>query len=405
MSVSRRVIDRLFKGSPIPIEVGYWDGTVRKYGRGRPRYRVTFKTAGAARRLFKGLTLGFGEGYMNGDIEVEGDFQQLLALPSRMSSTSGLLTFLAGLSELAASFTNRNTLSGSRKNIAHHYDISNDFYRLWLDGSLQYTCSYFTDPSLGLDRSQEEKMDYVCRKADLKQGETVIETGCGWGGLAVFAARKYGVTVRAYNISREQVSYARKLAEEQEVGHLVTFVDDDYRNAAGVFDKFISIGMIEHVGRENYDAFVDVIGRTLRKGGRGVVHFIGKVTPKQGDAWFARYIFPGGHTPSLSEVLIPFEKARLCVRDVENLRLHYARTLDLWAERFEKNLDAVRGMFDERFIRMWRLYLNSSSVGFKWGGLALYQIVFTNGLDNGEELTREYLYARDSNRARWNYTT
>jgi cyclopropane-fatty-acyl-phospholipid synthase len=404
MALSQYIIDRLLTDCPIPIEIVYWDGTVKQYGNGRPQHRVTFKSPASARNLLSGVSLGFGEGYMNGEIEIEGDLQQLLALPSRLESGNGRLSFFTTLSELATSFRNRNTPAGSRSNIAHHYDISNDFYKLWLDQNLQYTCSYFTDPSLGLDQSQRDKMDYVCRKADFVKGQTVIETGCGWGGLAVYAARHYGVRVTAYNISREQISYARRLAEEAEVQDRVSFLDADYRSAEGTYDRFISIGMIEHVGKENYRTFVKVIRRTLKKGGRGVVHFIGKITPKRRDAWLDKYIFPGGYMPSLSEVLIPFEEAGLAVRDVENLRLHYAQTLDHWAQRFEDEIDTIREKFDERFIRMWRLYLNSSSVGFKWGGLALYQIIFTNGLDNQEELTREYLYSRKPCRKQWNFS-
>jgi cyclopropane-fatty-acyl-phospholipid synthase len=405
MGISRFVIDSLLKESPVPVEVAYWDGVVKQYGIGKPHHRITFRRAAAARRLLKGVSLGFGEGYMIGEIEVEGDLQELLALPSRLESGTGGLAFFTAVSEWAVSLRNRNTPAGSRRNITRHYDISNDFYKLWLDRNLQYTCSYFTDPGRDLDASQTDKMDYICKKADLQPGQTVIETGCGWGGLAVYAAKKYGVNVRAYNISREQISYGRKLAEEAEVEDRVAFLDADYRSAEGAYDRFISIGMLEHVGKENYRTFVEIIRRTLKHGGRGVVHFIGKITPKRRDAWLDKYIFPGGYMPSLSEVLIPFEKAGLNVRDVENLRLHYARTLDHWARRFESEIDKVREEFDERFIRMWRLYLNSSSVGFKWGGLALYQIVFTNGLDNREELTREYLYSKGSNRQRWNYST
>ncbi|MBN2223595.1 MAG: class I SAM-dependent methyltransferase [Deltaproteobacteria bacterium] len=403
MDISRYIINSLLTGSPMPIEIVYWDGTVSQYGNGCPQHRVTFKSAAAVRRLLTGISLGFGEGYMNGEIEVEGDLQQLLSLPSQFGSGNGRLSFFTALSEWAASFRNRNALSGSRKNVSHHYDISNDFYRLWLDHNLQYTCSYFTDPSVDLNSSQLKKMDYICKKADLKEGQTVIETGCGWGGLAVYAAKRYGVHVTAYNISGEQISYARRLADEAEVGDRVCFLDADYRNAEGSYDRFISIGMLEHVGKENYRTFVDVIKRTLKKGGRGVIHFIGKVTPKKGDAWVAKYIFPGGYSPALSEVLIPFEKTGLNVRDVENLRLHYAQTLDHWARQFENEIDTIRETFDERFIRMWRFYLNCSSAGFKWGGLALYQIIFTNGLDNTEELTREYLYSNKPDRAQWNF--
>lgn len=405
MNVLKRIIGSLLEESPIPIELVYWDNDVRKYGKGKANHRITFKNPAALRKFIFGLSIAFGEGYTNGDIEVEGNLQEILALPYQSEISNSFLSSLTNLSEWIASKKNRNSLKGSRKNISHHYNIGNDFYMLWLDRNLQYTCSYFKDSNKNLDESQVDKMDHVLRKVNLQPGESVLETGCGWGGLAVHAAKKYGAKVTAYNISSEQVDYARRLAEEEEVEDSVTFVDDDYRNAKGKYDKFISIGMLEHVGKENYTTFIDVIKRTLKEGGRGIIHFIGKVRVKRSDAWIEKYIFPGGYTPVLSEVLTPIERAGLVVRDVENLRLHYAKTLDHWAERFETSLDKVRESFDESFIRMWRFYLNASSVSFKHGNQSLYQIVFTNGHDNGEELTRDSLYTAKSNPARWNFTT
>ena len=405
MSILKSIIENLLSESTLPIELVYWDGDSKKFGKGEAKHRITFHTPGSLRRLIFGMSVGFGEGYTNGDIEIEGDLQEILALPYTAGLSNPFLKIFTSLSEWVASKKNRNTLSGSKRNISHHYDIGNEFYKLWLDKNLQYTCSYFKDTGIDLNTSQVDKMDYVCDKVCLKKGEEVLETGCGWGTLAVHAAKNYGVKVKAYNISKEQVSYARKLSEEEEVEDLVTFFDDDYRNAKGAFDKFISIGMIEHVGKENYKVFTDIIKRTLKQGGKGIVHFIGKVTQKRSDAWVEKHIFPGGYTPTLSEVLSPFEERGLVVRDVENLRLHYARTLDHWAERFEGSIDKVREAFDERFIRMWRLYLNSSSVSFKHGGHALYQIIFTNGLDNTEEITREPLYVSGKEPKVWNYTT
>ena len=405
MSILKSIIENLLSESTLPIELVYWDGDSKKFGKGEAKHRITFHTPGSLRRLIFGMSMGFGEGYTSGDIEIEGDLQEILALPYTAGLSNPFLKIFTSLSEWVASKKNRNTLSGSKKNISHHYDIGNEFYKLWLDKNLQYTCSYFKDTGIDLNTSQVDKMDYVCDKVCLKKGEEVLETGCGWGTLAVHAAKNYGVKVKAYNISKEQVSYARKLAEEEEVEDLVTFFDDDYRNAKGAFDKFISIGMIEHVGKENYKVFTDVIKRTLKQGGKGIVHFIGKITQKRSDAWVEKHIFPGGYTPTLSEVLSPFEERGLVVRDVENLRLHYARTLDHWSERFEGSINKVREAFDERFIRMWRLYLNSSSVSFKHGGHALYQIIFTNGLDNTEEITREPLYVSGKEPKVWNYTT
>ncbi len=405
MSILKSIMGNLLEESTLPIELVYWDGDVKKYGKGEAKHKVTFRTPESLKRLIFGLSMGFGEGYTNGDIEIEGDLQEIFALPYTAGLSNPFLSLFTSFSEWVASKKNSNTLSGSKKNITHHYDIGNDFYKLWLDKNLQYTCSYFTDTDTDLDTSQIDKMNYVCNKVDLKEGEKVLETGCGWGGLAVHAAKNYGVKVTAYNISKEQVSHARKLAEEEEVEDLVTFIEDDYRNANGIFDKFISIGMIEHVGKENYRVFTDVIKRTLKEGGKGIVHFIGKITQKRSDSWIEKYIFPGGYTPTLSEVLSPFEKRGLVVRDVENLRLHYARTLDHWTERFENSIDKISETFDERFVRMWRLYLNFSSISFKYGGHALYQIIFTNGLDNADEMTRESLYVAGKNPKIWNYTT
>ena len=404
MKFFKRILGNLLEESPVPLELVYWDDDVKKYGSGKAKHKITFKTPIALRRLIFGLPIGFGEGYTNGDIEVEGDLQQLLAFPHKAPVNNFYLKNLTNLSEWVTSKRNKNSLSGSRRNISHHYDIGNDFFKLWLDKNLQYTCSYFKDSDVDLDTSQVDKMDHICKKVDLQAGEEVLETGCGWGGLAVYAAKKYGVKVAAYNISSEQIDYARRLAEEEEVEDLVTFFDDDYRNARGTYDKFISIGMLEHVGKENYGNFSDIIKSTLKEGGRGIVHFIGKISAKKSDAWISKYIFPGEYTPVLSDILLPFEKRGLVVRDVENMRLHYAKTLDQWTERFESSSDEVREMFDENFVRMWRFYLNASSVSFKYGGLSLYQIVFTNGLDNTEELTRESLYITDSNPARWNFT-
>lgn len=405
MKITKKIMENLLEDSPIPIELVYWDDDVRKYGRGDASHRITFKNPSALRKFIFGLSIAFGEGYTNGDIEVKGDLQDILAIPYHNGIKNSFLSSLTNLAEWTASKRNSNSLKGSRKNISRHYNIGNEFYRLWLDKNLQYTCSYFKNLDTELDESQINKMDHICRKVDLQAGESILETGCGWGGLAVHAAKKYGAKVTAYNISSKQVDYARRLAEEEEVEDLVTFVDDDYRNARGAYDKFISIGMLEHVGKENYKTFTNVIKNNLKEGGMGIIHFIGKVRVKKSDAWINKYIFPGGYTPVLSEVLSPFETAGLVVRDVENLRLHYANTLDHWAERFEASLDKVRESFDESFIRMWRFYLNASSVSFKQGGQSLYQIVFTNGIDNNEELTRESLYVTDSSRTRWNFTT
>jgi cyclopropane-fatty-acyl-phospholipid synthase len=281
------------------------------------------------------------------------------------------------------------------ENIHHHYDIGNDFYRLWLDRDLVYTCAYFPAPEASLEEAQQAKLDYVCRKVGLRRGETVFEAGCGWGALALHMARRYGARVRAWNISSEQVAYARARAEAEGLADRVEFVLDDYRAIEGRCDVFVSVGMLEHVGPRHYRELGAVIDRTLdRTRGRGLLHFIGRDAPAPLNVWITRRVFPGAYPPSLREaiagVLEPFA---FSVTDVENLRLHYARTLAHWLERFERRAGEVREMYDEAFVRTWRLYLAGAQASFAAGSLQLFQVTFArNGL-NDVPWTRAGLYA------------
>jgi cyclopropane-fatty-acyl-phospholipid synthase len=253
-----------------------------------------------------------------------------------------------------------------------------------------YTCAYYPSPSDDLDRAQVAKMDLVCRKLGLMAGERVVEAGCGWGALALFMAREYGVTVRAFNVSTEQVRYARERAAREGLAGRVEFVDDDYRNIAGPYDVFVSIGMLEHVGLANYPHLGAVMHRGLPAGsGRGLIHFIGRVHPAPLNPWVAARIFPGAYPPALSEMVRGvLEPWGFSVLDVENLRLHYARTLRQWLERFEQSADRVAAMFDKRFVRAWRLYLASSQAAFTTGSLQLFQVLFARGSDNRIPWTR-----------------
>ena len=230
-----------------------------------------------------------------------------------------------------------NSPTGARRNVHHHYDLGNAFYQLWLDQELVYTCAYFADPDMPLDGAQRAKLDLVCRKLQLRPGETVVEAGCGWGALALHMARHYGVRVKAFNVSREQLAFARHRAEREGLSGRVEFIDDDYRNVSGRFDAFVSIGMLEHVGIRHFATLADVVRRSLhRDGGRGLLHFIGRDVPRPLNAWIRRRIFPGAYPPTIAEVTTRvLTPAGMSVIDVENLRLHYARTLAHWCERFD----------------------------------------------------------------------
>jgi cyclopropane-fatty-acyl-phospholipid synthase len=265
----------------------------------------------------------------------------------------------------------------AKRNIRRHYDLGNDFYSLWLDERMQYTCAFFPTPEASLEQAQVAKLERVCRKIDLRPGERVIEAGCGWGGLALYMAERHGAKVRAFNISEEQVSFAREQAKRRGLSSHVEFVLDDYRGASGQFDAFVSVGMLEHVGRTHYRTLSRMIDRVLVPNGRGLVHSIGRAVPQHSNVWLERNIFPGAYIPSLREMMAVFEPRRFAVLDVENLRLHYAKTLDHWLARFEKSVPEIEARYGPEFIRMWRLYLVSSCAAFRTGSCQLYQVVFS----------------------------
>jgi cyclopropane-fatty-acyl-phospholipid synthase len=341
--------------------------------------------------ILRNPSINFGDLYSTGQVEVEGDLVRLLEefyrIPqSRMDRLiSGLILWMPS-----------NSLRGSRKNIHHHYDLSTDFYKLWLDPQLVYTCAYFPDQSATLEEAQRAKLEMVCRKLWLRPGETVVEAGCGWGALAIHMARYYGVRVKAFNISREQIVFAREQAQREGLGSRVEFYEDDYRNISGTFDAFVSVGMLEHVGRSHYREFSRVIHRAVGDRGRGLLHFIGKNSPQPLQAWIRKRIFPGGYTPVLREVIEALEPYDFSVLDVENLRSHYARTLESWLSKFERSCDRVTERFGTTFARMWRLYLAGSTAAFRVGTLQLFQVVFAGRACNSQPWTREHLYSRSA---------
>ena len=345
--------------------------------------------------------IAFGEAYSDGRIEVEGDLVDVLDAVYRASIQYAPRRRATSPGSLWLKLTQRNTPGGSRHNIHHHYDIGNDFYKLWLDRDLVYTCAYFPQPSMKLEDAQRAKMDHVCRKLRLQPGERVVEAGCGWGALAIHMAKYYGVKVKAFNISREQIAYARWRAHHDGLDDRVEFVQDDYRNIYGHFDAFVSVGMLEHVGKSHFGEFSRVMGRTMGAAGRGLVHFIGRNYSAPLNAWIRKRIFPGGYPPALREVMTIFEPRNLAVLDVENLRAHYALTLEHWLERFEFAVPQIAARFDRRFVRMWRLYLAGSAAAFRAGSLQLFQVVFAAPACRSIPWTRAYLYEETPREAPW----
>jgi cyclopropane-fatty-acyl-phospholipid synthase len=393
-SVEGRLLASLlgYLGNP-PLEFVLWSGERIAPAGATPIARVRISSRATLLGILADPQVRFPDAYSEGRLEIQGDLVQLLesvyraGLPGPQPSA---------LQRLVARFRRPhvNTLSRARENIHHHYDIGNDFYSLWLGETMAYTCAYYPTPTASLDEAQTAKMHHVCRKIRLRSGEHVVEAGCGWGGLALHMARHYGVKVRAFNISREQVAYARARAAREGLTSQVEFIEDDYRNISGRYDAFVSVGMLEHVGLANYPALGEVIARSLGSNGRGLIHSIGRNRPAPLQPWIVKRIFPGAYPPSLAEMMQIFEPRDFSVLDVENLRLHYAQTLRHWLELFESASGRVREMFDERFVRMWRMYLAGSIAGFTTGALQLFQVVFAPRDNNDVPMTREHLYSR-----------
>ena len=381
--MARRVLAAV-RGAPLSLRL--WDD-VEVAQRPESIATIRIRDRGALVRLLGSPRTGFGDMYGAGRIEVEGDLVAALEATYRAIADSKRRR-RTGLRQRRAPSRAR-----SRSNVHHHYDLGNAFYELWLDReAMQYTCAYYPDSAMSLEQAQRAKLDHVCRKLWLAPGDRVVEAGCGWGGLALHMAREYGARVRAFNLSTEQIAYARERARRAGLLKQVEFVEDDYRNAHGPCEVFVSVGMLEHVGPGNYPELGRVIDRCLEPNGRGLIHSIGRDRPARLDAWIRKRIFPGAHAPTLREMAAVFEPAGLSVLDVENLRLHYARTLHHWLERFEGNFDRVRAMFDESFARAWRLYLAGSIAGFTTGTLQLFQVVFARSGAAGIPPSRRHVY-------------
>ncbi len=374
-----------------PISIILWDGQEITLAATALVGKLILHDRGSLYKLLLHPDLQLGELLTSGRVRIEGDLVEMLEALSRTLPSyeeRGVLVNLLNRFYLLK----RNTQDRARDNICHHYDIGNDFYRLWLDEQLVYTCAYFPDPTMSLEAAQVAKLDHVCRKLRLQPGETVVEAGCGWGALALHMARHYGVTVKAYNISKEQLAYARERAQREGLHDRVEYIEGDYRTITDEFDAFASVGMLEHVGLNHFHELGEVMNRVLKPNGRGLIHSIGRNQPAPMNAWIEKRVFPGAYPPSLGEMMQLFEPWHFSVLDVENLRLHYAETLRHWLHRYDASAERVLALFDPAFFRAWRFYLAGSIAAFTTGHLQLFQVVFTRHDNNALPWSREYIY-------------
>jgi cyclopropane-fatty-acyl-phospholipid synthase len=347
-------------------------------------------------KLFFRPDLYFGEAYSNGDIQIEnGSLTDFLDI-ALMNIGRGELNFFSMLiNKLYGSYrylTNFNFIKKSKMNVAHHYDLSDDLYSLFLDPKKQYSCGYFINENDTLEDAQNNKIQHIIKKLNIKPNQKVLDIGCGWGSLAIDIAKSNNCEVTGITLSENQFNYCVKKAKKLNLENQVTFKLIDYRQLDEKFDRIVSVGMFEHVGRKFYKNFFKKINNLLNDDGVSLVHTIGSVNPpRDPHPWITKYIFPGGYTPSLSEVVTPVEKAGLIVSDIEVLKLHYSHTLRHWKENCIKNKIQIINMFDEKFFRMWEFYLASCESAFKWGDQVVYQFQLTKNYMSTPN-TRDYIY-------------
>jgi cyclopropane-fatty-acyl-phospholipid synthase len=360
---------------------------------GDPRVALTITGATTLPRIMAKSSLGVGEAYMDGRLVFQrGGIRDLLELAGR--NGVGKVTYprpgalKRGWARLV---DEHNARQAARRNVRHHYDLSVDFYRAFLDADLQYSCAYFERGDMTLEEAQFAKKRHIAAKLALADGQRVLDIGCGWGGMAMTLAMAAGVAVEGVTLSEEQLATARARAQTAGLTERVSFSLTDYRDVTGKFDRVVSVGMFEHVGRPNYQSFFDLVADRLTDDGVALIHSIGRFAgPSTTDPFTAKYIFPGGYIPALSEVLPAVERAGLMVTDIEVLRRHYALTLQCWYERFQTRRAEMAELYDERFCRMWEFYLAGAEMGFRHGDHMNFQLQLAKRNDS-LPLTRDYI--------------
>jgi cyclopropane-fatty-acyl-phospholipid synthase len=383
----------------VPFEATFVDGTRYRNRDGSPRFAVHFRKRRAEWRIAAFGHIGLLDSYYDGDIEFEGDFREAIrAGLGGMSFSYPLVTVRNRWHEFRRSNASR---ARARENARAHYGLGADFYRLWLDDPLMmYTCAYWKEGTRSLEEAQANKIEHVCRKVRLAAGESVVDIGCGFGGFMFHAAERHGVSVTGVNTTTEQVAWVGSAIRQRGLERRLKVVEGDFRDAFAQFDKVISIGVLEHAGRDQLADVVRAHADFLKPGGLGMLHFIGHVGRRDTEFFIRQHVFPGGWIPSLADVIVAMEENGLEVVDIENLRRHYAPTLDAWAERFTRNWDRIcaldPGRFDERFRRIWLTYLIGCAEMFRspiWT-THLFQIVFSkrNITDRNYPMSRAFLY-------------
>jgi cyclopropane-fatty-acyl-phospholipid synthase len=369
------------------IEVCYWDGHRAALGGGPSQATLEFRCPSVLIDMLASPSCGFGNAYVDGRLRIEGDLQAVLRpafAGGSLDSPPGMLRLLHRLRYPVACLLHFRAADDAR----FHYDLGNEFFRQWLDPSMTYSCGYFRDANDDLETAQRQKREMICRKLNLEPGQRLLDVGCGWGALLFDAIEHYGVEGVGVTPSREQAAWLRAEAERRGVASRLTLHVADWRSVGGTYDRVVSVGMFEHVGKAFGRRFLARWRRWLKPGGISLLHTIGKMTGEPPDPWIERNIFPGGYLPSLGEISDHAARAGLMIADVENLWRHYAMTLEHWSANFAHAREGLEAMTDEAFIRMWRLYLNASQAAFATGCCQLWQLVLVGDKTAPLPLTR-----------------
>jgi len=390
----KKIFEMMHRSCPDEsFAIEFWDGDRISFGKA-PSFTLRLKNKECVKKIIGSGYMGFGESYMERALEIVGDVQKLFRMGFSINFDEIGLSFGKKLQFFIISLLNRDTLHHIPKNISRHYDLGNEFYSLYLDETMTYSCAYFDNEDDSLQQAQLNKYEHISRKLLLNPGESLLDIGCGWGGMLIYAAQKYGINGVGITLSKNQYDYACRKIKELGLEDKVKILYQDYRRLNGKFDKIVSIGMFEHVGKSYIPVFINKVSSLLKNKGLGLLHTIGKDTPSPGDPWTFKYIFPGGYLPCLAEIVREMGKTGFSILDVENLRWHYAKTLEYWVENYELNVKKVREMFDETFVRQWRLFLNGSIAGFRYGNSRLFQVLFSNGINNELPPTRAHVYTK-----------
>ncbi|NBC20538.1 MAG: methyltransferase domain-containing protein [Alphaproteobacteria bacterium] len=379
------------------LSVRYPSGAVREYGDGSgDAARFHIRRPQALVRIALNPEFALGEAWMEGDITLEhgdlGDALTQLLKAGGAGRAGGMAGWLRALRRLRRRLDQFNPAGRARRNVAHHYDLDDGLFDLVLDADKQYSCAYFEHEGMGLEAAQAAKKNHIAGKLCLQDGQRVLDIGCGWGGMALTLARQANVSVLGVTLSQRQLDVARQRAEAAGLSGRVRFELVDYRALEGRFDRIVSVGMFEHVGIDHYREFFETVRGRLAPGGIALIHSIGRMDgPGYTNPWLAKYIFPGGYIPALSETLPHVERAGLLTGDIEVLRLHYARTLQAWRRRSQASRERIEALYDRRFFRMWEFYLASSEAAFRSGQMMVFQLQLLADLE-AAPLTRDYMY-------------